>query len=108
MNGRERLSKLVEEAMQKGGRGGKISDVIADHLLNNGVVVPPCRMGETVYKVIRHPRQYFDRIYIKKQKLTRPSFWHSVELFGTRVFRTEAEARAAMDAMLEDEKRRVD
>ena len=26
---------------------------IADHLLTNGVVVPPCKVGDTVYKIIK-------------------------------------------------------
>ena len=92
MNGLERLSKLVEEAMQKGGRGGKITDAIAEHLLNNGVVVPPCRMGEDIYVVVTTQKKHAIAAHVLKSTLTRHNFWHSVDHAGTKVFLTREEA----------------
>lgn len=49
MNSRERLVSLIDEAMERGGRGRKISEAIADHLIDGGVIAPPCKVGDTVY-----------------------------------------------------------
>ena len=35
-------------------------DTIADHLIENGVVVPPCKVGETVYYI---HETYWDKNY---------------------------------------------
>lgn len=56
MKERERLIELIREAM----KNHEItienyviptSDYIADYILKNGVVVPPCKIGDTVYKI---------------------------------------------------------
>lgn len=43
---RERLIELIESARYW---GSGTSDEIADHLLANGVIVPPVAVGQTVY-----------------------------------------------------------
>ena len=45
MTERERLKKLL---MQKG-LGVEGATIAADHLISNGVIVPPCKVGDTVY-----------------------------------------------------------
>jgi hypothetical protein len=49
---RDRLIELLCEIHQK-----KIPSMgdIADHLLANGVIVPPCRVGDTVYRLVACP-----------------------------------------------------
>lgn len=32
------------------------AEYIADHLLNNGVIVPPCKVGDTVYDIGGFPK----------------------------------------------------
>ena len=44
---RNRLSELIQSAV--GGCAKYWADVIADHLLAEGVIVPPCKVGDTVY-----------------------------------------------------------
>lgn len=46
---KERLIQLVMESV--GGCARNWAEVIADHLLKNGVIVPPCKVGDTVYSI---------------------------------------------------------
>ena len=47
MNERERLIELMEQATN----GSCHVEDVTDYLLENGVVVPPCKVGDTVYEV---------------------------------------------------------
>lgn len=47
MDQRERLINLIIAAVN--GCSRHWAEVIADHLLANGVLVPPCKVGDTVY-----------------------------------------------------------
>jgi hypothetical protein len=65
----ERLFELIKQADKKCGSTKKCEDCsavdkgdepddcvrynIADHLLANGVIVPPCKAGDTVYTILR-------------------------------------------------------
>jgi hypothetical protein len=44
---RKRLVKLIQDSVD--GCAENWARVIADHLLENGVIVPPCKVGDTVY-----------------------------------------------------------
>lgn len=44
MNERERLIKLLKHEF-----GTKVSEITADYLLANGVIVLPCNVGDTVW-----------------------------------------------------------
>lgn len=48
---RDRLIELLDIIIQP---GKKTMGDIADHLLANGVIVPPCKVGDTVYKLQTH------------------------------------------------------
>lgn len=47
MNDRDRLIGLIQDAVN--GCARHWAEIIADHLLANGVIVPPCKVGQTVY-----------------------------------------------------------
>jgi hypothetical protein len=49
---REKLVSLIQDSV--GGCARNWAEVIADHLLANGVIVPPCKVGDTVY-ITLHP-----------------------------------------------------
>lgn len=58
MTQKERLVDLLEgfeladiEAFKGGWIAEKDSKRIADYLLKNGVIVPPCKVGDTVYRL---------------------------------------------------------
>lgn len=44
---RDRLVELIRDYNQ--GRGRISPEDLADHLIENGVIVPPCKVGDTVY-----------------------------------------------------------
>lgn len=44
---RERLIELIQDSVH--GCARHWAEVIADHLIENGVIVPPCKVGQTVY-----------------------------------------------------------
>lgn len=44
---RERLIGLIQDSVD--GCARHWAEVIADYLLENGVVVPPCKVGQTIY-----------------------------------------------------------
>lgn len=44
---RDRLIELIQNSV--GGCARHWAEIIADHLLAEGVIVPPCKVGDTVY-----------------------------------------------------------
>ena len=46
---RDRLSNMIQSAV--GGCAKYWADVIADKLIAEGVIVPPCKVGQTVYVI---------------------------------------------------------
>jgi hypothetical protein len=44
---RDRLIELIQDSV--GGCARHWAEIIADHLLAEGVIVPPCKVGQTVY-----------------------------------------------------------
>lgn len=49
---RERLISLIKDSLFKHiDKSCNLAENIADDLLENGVVVPPCKVGQTVYVV---------------------------------------------------------
>ncbi len=46
---RERLIELLQQEQSRQ------SEDIADYLLANGIIVPPCKVGDTVYYVSENP-----------------------------------------------------
>ena len=76
---------------------------IADHLLANGVIVPPCKVGDTVW----FPSEYYDkpfpinihRLEVYEEEILMYSDgeteWHFEDI-GKTVFLTKAEAEKAL------------
>ena len=46
---RDRLIEMIQNSV--GGCARRWAEVIANHLLSNGVIVPPCKVGDTVYVI---------------------------------------------------------
>lgn len=51
---RDRLIELIQSSV--GGCARHWAEVIADHILAAGCILPPCKVGETVYKVVGDKR----------------------------------------------------
>lgn len=66
MNDRDRLIELIQKAHD--GCVKISSQKLADYLLSNGVIVPPCKVGDTVYYINRsyHIELKKDTIYEAK------------------------------------------
>ena len=71
---------------------------LADYLLENGVIVPPCKVGDTIYMIVEKrakvTREYFR--FVKKTKLTFLNLERVLEAFGKTVFLTKEEAQKAL------------
>ena len=48
MNDREKLINMIQDSVK--GCARRWAEIIADYLLANGVIVPPCKVGQTVYE----------------------------------------------------------
>ena len=51
MTSRERLIELIDDCRHIDGYGIDLVEKQADYLLANGVIVPPCKVGDTVYYI---------------------------------------------------------
>ena len=102
---RERLVELIKEAHDAEDWGIDFFDIdgyIADHLLENGVIVPPCKVGDKLYFLYNN--NVFD-LDVKKivQKeaglfLVDKQFndWYSVDEIGKTLYLTKEEAEQAL------------
>ena len=78
--------------------------IYADHLLENGVIVPPCKVGDTVYvanmakqTVEEHPIKLYERWSDGCEYLvTRESWLILPDSIGKTVFLTREEAERAL------------
>ena len=48
---RDRLIEILSKPIYPK-EGVNLAEVIADYLLDNGVIVPPCKVGYTVYSIV--------------------------------------------------------
>jgi len=86
----------------------ELYDFIADYLLANGVIVPPCKVGDMVYMLVtKHTHSYsFDNgkmvindnqhTFIKQTYLMESNFFRVIKDFGKTVFLTKEEAKQAL------------
>ena len=82
--------------------------MFADHLLSNGVIVPPCKVGDKIYMLVtRHTtsfefpngkmvRKENQHTIIKQTYLTKSNFFKVLDDFGKTVFLTKEEAEKAL------------
>lgn len=103
MSERERLIEMLNNAPigyeKLGQRFYKhILENIADYLLDNGVIVPPVKVGDTLYMIVEKrakiSREYFH--FIKKTKLTFLNLERVLKFWGKTVFLTKEQAEKAL------------
>ena len=82
MTDRDRLIELLSEAHKKFIKSDSVYefDFFADYLLANGVIVPPCKVGDTVYSfcdvfggMLPYVIQDFKVGFLGKD---RPNYWY--------------------------------
>lgn len=71
---------------------------IADYLLANGVIVPPCPIGARIYMLVtKRPKCTLPEFtFIKDSRLTFSNLERVCALFGKTVFLTREEAERAL------------
>ena len=87
---RDRLIELLRKSGASFERA--LPEEIADYLLANGVIVPPCKVGDKVYWIFEPP---FDDV--TEKEIVEDEFWWAMfEDFGKTVFLTREEAEKAL------------
>lgn len=116
---REKLIKLIQDAVN--GCARNWAEIIADHLIQNGVILPPCKVGDTVYELTIYKDKLKNQIngYINHRTVSsihmsnnqkdkdKPYLTLScdfgyckrvpLEAFGKTVFLTKEEAEKALE-----------
>jgi hypothetical protein len=108
---RDRLIELLKQAEKQQSLNAVCGDIdslidspkgaefIADYLLANGVVVPPCNLGDTVYFLNYGIELCEARIIcIEDNYYTNPQMWITVEFFSKVIGRNTYKSR--IDLML--------
>lgn len=86
---------------------------IADHLLANGVIVPPCKVGDTVYVLIGEPSRAVKEFRVRTIVFNEThdsigftnksmfTIWDKrwYDFFGKIIFTTRDEAEKALEGM---------
>lgn len=91
MTDRERLIELIIEAKKIDPETGSFTDYLADYLIEHGVIVLPCKVGDALCceSIIKGRINYFeapDLVWIVENK----------ELFGREIFCSGEEAEQAL------------
>ena len=91
MTDRERLIDFMIDAKRTEPETGSFTDYLADYLLEHGVIVPPCKVGDTLYcesAIKGHIT------YLKAPDLE--WIFENREIFGKSIFLTREEAERAL------------
>ena len=109
MNERDRLIELIQGAVD--GCARHWAEIIADYLLANGVIVPPVRIGQTVYAVVYdlHGDVIVHECQVVEMKVRYSGmtfsciggFVFGLEHLGETVFLTREEAEKALKERIE-------
>ena len=79
-------------------------EALADNLIKNGVIVPPCKMGDKIYMLVTRQTIRFDfpngkmkkvrskHTFVKETRLTKLNLFSAIENFGETVFLTKEQA----------------
>lgn len=108
MTERERLIELLDECRGIEGIGMELVEKHADHLLANGVIVPPVKIGQTVYSIdpcisqvfAGEVYEIFQSRYGTVCRSSRKGYYSltfPADSVGKTVFLTREEAEKALD-----------
>ncbi len=106
---RDRLSQLIFNKLSKTCRecsSFECTEELTDYLLANGVIVPPCKEGQTVYRIstkINTKVKYIQETTISRVAIDSDGVWLFCAcnpiakcVFGRNVFLTREEAEEAL------------
>lgn len=96
---KERLIRLIKSAPAVE-YGTTLEETIAEHLLENGVIVPPCKLGTKYYRIVTTERRWKGKYtFIRASRLQPSSLLKVIEDYGKTVYLTEQEAMIASERM---------
>lgn len=90
MTERERLAELIRSAMCW---GWTEPSEIAERLIDEGVIAPPCKVGDIIYALTDDGKYYMPIKITRRGTLVR---WMDEDQFGNALFTTREEAEAAL------------
>lgn len=100
---REKLIELIQKSVRC---ARNWAEVIADHLLANGVIVPPCKVGDDIYyineygKVCCSEKDVQGIIYLGGSDFEIMDMDENIDKIGTRYcFLSREEAEKALERM---------
>lgn len=112
---KDRLIELIKQGYLKAGMVSTYEEAIADHLLANGVIVPPVKLGQKVWFLYVNLDEIIEAtvVNIEYNHFTSPKEWITIEylspvigkhnytsrvdlMLGKTVFLTREEAEAAL------------
>ena len=101
MTQKEILIELIKSSSQYVNENGSLVERIADHLLANGVIVPPCKVGQTVYYLHEYVNRVYEGevtsfIYVSDTNRFGIHYDGGYGIFGRYVFLTREEAEKAL------------
>ena len=104
MTDRDRIIELIINAKREDPETGSFTEFLADHLIANGVICPPCKVGQIVWLVRdgKIEETTVEKIVLKYKglylKLLCNSFYETTcRSIGKTVFLTREEAEKELD-----------
>lgn len=109
---RDRLVELLKEASYYLDEQDVVCNRVADHLIANGVIVPPCKMGDKIYMLVTRQTTRFDftngkmkkviskHTFVKETRLTKLNLFSAIENFGKTIFLTKDQAEQKLKEMI--------
>lgn len=82
MTDRDRLIELISQIQYMGG----LESRLAEHLLANGVILPPCKVGDKVYKITRNKVKECEVVFIGISAKEKCSYFNFVENYADGTF----------------------
>ena len=96
--------RLIESLFKTGMVENRIRcSIIADEILADGWMRPPCKVGDTVYRIVEMSTgvmmnsTYTIKRFIRAVEVTKNNFFDVCENFGKTVFLAEEEAEQALE-----------
>lgn len=84
---RERLIELLDECRGIEGFGRELIEKQADHLLSEGVIVPLCKVGDTVWHIRRTPEHMGGSYIVEAKVVCIPIRVYSDEVYSDLILR---------------------
>ena len=97
---KQSILKLIKEAEAQFSGTGKalldIEDYVAEYLAANGVIVPPCKVGDKVYRIDSFNNSVWE---FEVDRLVRVALWMELGHIGKYVFLSKEDAEKVLKGM---------